>query len=138
MRSWSLYAPEQNKDQDDHDDDAKSAAAVIAGAVERPAADAAEPAQQRDDEDDEDNRADRHGVYLVGSARRRAPSSGAVRRWMIRNHPANACSRIGFRALGRPKCAGNPLNNDIHKFRALMVNLKAFGNCKKRNNFAAI
>jgi len=30
------------------------------------------------------------------------------------------------------------LNNDILKFRGLMVNLKVFGNCKKRNNFAAI
>jgi hypothetical protein len=32
----------------------------------------------------------------------------------------------------------DPVNNNILKFRGLMVNLKAFANCKKRNNFAAI
>jgi hypothetical protein len=32
----------------------------------------------------------------------------------------------------------DPLNNDIVEFRDLMVNLMAFGNRKKRNNFAPI
>jgi hypothetical protein len=53
--------------------------------------------------------------------------------------PANACFRIEFhgRWAGQNVPTG-PLNNDIVKFRDLMVNLKAFGNRKKRNNFAPI
>src|SRR3954454_3848911 len=46
---WGLDASHQHKDQQNNDDDAESAAPVVAGAVERPAADAAEAAQQRDD-----------------------------------------------------------------------------------------
>jgi hypothetical protein len=64
---------------------------------------------------------------------------GRLRRGTVGNHRANASSRVEFpcHPLGQNMPA-DPLNNDIVEFRDLMVNLKAFGNRKKRNNFAPI
>jgi hypothetical protein len=50
--------PEQQQDQQDHDYEAEAATAVIAGAVERSAADAAETAEQGDYENDKDDCSD--------------------------------------------------------------------------------
>jgi len=38
----------------------------------------------------------------------------------------------------RQNLSVDPLNDNILKFRDLMVNSKVFANCKKQNNFAAI
>ena len=54
---------EQQQNQQDNDDEAKSAAAIIAGAVERSAADAAEAPEQRDNENDQDDSSDRHVAF---------------------------------------------------------------------------
>ena len=51
-----LELSKQQQDQQDNDDQAKTAAAVIAGAVERPAADAAKAAEQGDNENDKNDR----------------------------------------------------------------------------------
>ena len=59
-----LDPSQQQQYQQDDDDEPEAAAAVIAGAVERPAADAAEAAEQRDNQDDQNDRTDRHANLL--------------------------------------------------------------------------
>src|SRR6476619_1443454 len=54
---------EQNQDQQDDDHETESAAAVIAGAVERTAADSTEDAEQRNDQDDQDDGSKGHGQF---------------------------------------------------------------------------
>jgi hypothetical protein len=46
---------EQNQNEHDNDHEAEAAAAIVAGAVERTAAQSAEPPEKRDDENDEDD-----------------------------------------------------------------------------------
>src|SRR4051812_14746112 len=60
QNAGGLNPAHQNQNEQDDDDKAEPAAAVIAGAVERTAADAAEPAQQGDDQNDENDCADAH------------------------------------------------------------------------------
>src|SRR3569833_634276 len=64
-----IEPPEQQEDQQDHDDEAETATTIIAGAVERTAADARKAAEQRDHENDQDDGSDRHKT--PSSARQR-------------------------------------------------------------------